>query len=45
MKLYTRDGDSGRSGTKNRHNIPKNSPVFELIGTLEECAGQLGRPG
>ena len=42
MKLYTRDGDSGRSGTKNRHNIPKNSPVFELIGTLEECAGQLG---
>ena len=42
MKLYTREGDSGRSGTRNRRNIPKDSPVFELIGTLEECAGQLG---
>jgi len=42
MKLYTREGDSGRSGTKTRRNIPKDSPVFELIGTLDECSGQLG---
>ncbi len=41
MKGYTGAGDSGRSGTKTRRNIPKDSPVFELIGTLEECAGLL----
>ena len=41
MKGYTGAGDSGRSGTRTRRNIPKDSPVFELMGTLEECAGLL----
>ena len=35
MKGYTGAGDSGRSGTRTRRNIPKDSPVFELMGTLE----------
>lgn len=39
--LYTREGDSGRSGTKTRRNLGKDSPVFELIGTLEEAISQL----
>lgn len=39
--LYTREGDSGRSGTKTRRNLAKDSPVFELIGTLDESVCQL----
>ncbi len=40
--LYTKNGDNGRSATKTRLNIPKNSPVFELMGTLDECVSFLG---
>lgn len=32
----------GRSGTHNRMNIPKSSPVFELLGSLEEWTACLG---
>ena len=40
--LYTKNGDNGRSATKTRLNIPKNSPIFELMGTLDECVSFLG---
>ena len=42
MAIYTGKGDTGRSGTKTRMNIPKSSPVFDLIGTLDEAAAVLG---
>ena len=42
MILYTKHGDNGFSGTLNRINIPKNSPVFELLGTLDEFTSSLG---
>lgn len=42
MAFYTGQGDTGRSGTKTRMNIPKSSPVFDLIGTLEEASAALG---
>ena len=42
MKLYTGAGDSGRASTRTRMNIPKSSPVFELLGTLDEFTSTLG---
>lgn len=42
MKLYTKAGDGGRASTMNRRNIPKDSPVFELLGTLDELGSALG---
>lgn len=41
-KLYTKTGDSGRASTLTRQNIPKSSPIFELLGTLDELNSCLG---
>lgn len=40
--LYTKAGDTGRASTLTRQNIPKNSPIFELLGTLDELTSCLG---
>ncbi|MBQ9860358.1 MAG: cob(I)yrinic acid a,c-diamide adenosyltransferase [Clostridia bacterium] len=40
--LYTKTGDTGRASTLTRQNIPKNSPIFELLGTLDELISSLG---
>ncbi len=40
--MYTRTGDAGRAGTLTRQNIPKSSPIFDVLGTLEELDSQLG---
>lgn len=42
MDLYTRKGDGGRASTMTRINIPKSSPVFEILGTLDEFTSALG---
>ena len=42
MNLYTRKGDGGRASTITRMNIPKNSPVFDMLGTLDEFTSALG---
>lgn len=42
MNLYTKTGDGGRASTMTRINIPKNSPIFELLGTLDEFTSSLG---
>lgn len=42
MNIYTKAGDNGRSSTLTRTSLPKNSPVFELLGTLDELNSQLG---
>ena len=42
MELYTKKGDGGRASTITRMNIPKNSPIFELLGTLDEFTSALG---
>ena len=39
--IYTKSGDAGRASTLTRQNIPKNSPIFELLGTLEELIATL----
>lgn len=42
MKLYTKQGDGGASSLIGRENVPKSDPVFELLGTLDECGACLG---
>lgn len=42
MSIYTKSGDEGFSSTVSRRHIPKNSPVFDLLGSLDECASLLG---
>ncbi len=42
MNIYTKAGDNGRSSTLTRTSLPKNSPVFELLGSLDELNSQLG---
>ena len=42
MKLYTRTGDTGRASTLTRQNIPKDSPIFTVLGTLDELNSAIG---
>ncbi len=42
MKLYTKQGDGGASSLIGRADVPKSDPVFELLGTLDECGACLG---
>ena len=42
MNIYTKAGDNGRSSTLTRTSLPKNSPVFELLGSLDELNSNLG---
>ncbi len=41
-KLYTKAGDTGHASTLTRQHIPKNSPIFDVLGTLDELGAQLG---
>lgn len=41
-KLYTKTGDTGHASTLTRQHIPKNSPIFDVLGTLDELNAQLG---
>jgi ATP:cob(I)alamin adenosyltransferase len=40
--IYTKNGDAGFASTMTRRMIPKNSPVFSLLGTLDELNSALG---
>ena len=42
MNIYTKAGDNGRSSTLNRTSLSKDSPVFELLGSLDELTSRLG---
>lgn len=42
MSIYTKNGDSGLASTMTRKMIPKNSPIFSLLGTLDELNCALG---
>ncbi len=42
MSLYTKKGDTGFTSTMNRMMIEKSSPVFHLLGTLDEFTSALG---
>lgn len=42
MSIYTKSGDGGLASTMNRRSIPKNAPVFALLGDLDELGSALG---
>ncbi len=41
VNTYIRQNDDGRASTVTRMNIPKSSPIFRLLGALDECAASL----
>jgi len=42
MPIYTKKGDQGQSSTINGIKISKNSPIFEVLGTIDEANSSLG---
>jgi len=42
LNIYTKVGDTGRSSTLNRTSLSKDSPVFQLLGSLDELSSHLG---
>ena len=42
MKIYTRTGDGGETSLFSRQRVPKNHPIIEAIGTIDECNSALG---
>jgi cob(I)alamin adenosyltransferase len=42
MKIYTRTGDDGSSSDRSGRRLPKNHPLLEAIGTVDEVNGALG---
>jgi cob(I)alamin adenosyltransferase len=41
-KLYTRTGDDGYAGRLGEGRLPKNNPLFEAIGAVDEATAALG---
>ncbi|MBU1033909.1 cob(I)yrinic acid a,c-diamide adenosyltransferase [Patescibacteria group bacterium] len=41
-KIYTKTGDQGKTALINGERLPKNSLVFEVLGTLDELNASLG---
>jgi len=41
-KVYTKTGDQGKTALINGERLPKNSLVFEVLGTLDEFNASLG---
>lgn len=41
-KLYTRTGDDGFAGRLGEGRLPKNDPLFEAIGAVDEATAALG---
>lgn len=42
MAIYTKSGDNGFSSTATRTSLSKDSPIFNLLGTLDELSSVLG---
>ncbi len=42
LKLYTKTGDTGKSSILSGKRIPKDHPIFEVLGTLDELGSALG---
>lgn len=41
-KLYTRTGDDGFAGRLGEGRLPKNDPIFEAIGAVDEATAAIG---
>jgi len=42
MRIYTRQGDDGYTRGLSKDRIPKDDPIFEAIGTIDELNSYLG---
>ncbi len=42
MKIYTRTGDKGETSLYTGQRVPKNDPLIEAIGTVDECNTSIG---
>lgn len=42
MKLYTKTGDEGLSNLANGQRLAKDSTVFDVLGTIDECNSWIG---
>src|SRR5512139_3776604 len=42
MKIYTRKGDSGRTGIWGGRRLDKDDPRLEAIGAVDECSAAIG---
>jgi cob(I)alamin adenosyltransferase len=42
MKVYTRTGDKGETSLYTGQRVPKNDPVIDAIGTVDECNTAIG---
>lgn len=42
MAIYTRTGDKGETGLANGQRVPKNSPVINFVGHLDELNALIG---
>lgn len=42
MKIYTRTGDKGETSLSSGERVPKNHPLIEAIGNVDECNSAIG---
>lgn len=42
VKIFTKTGDKGETGLFNGMRVPKNDPLIEVNGTIDECNSSIG---
>lgn len=42
MKIYTKSGDKGTTSLFTGQRVPKNDPIIEALGTIDECNSTIG---
>jgi len=42
VKIFTKTGDKGETGRFDGTRVPKNDPLIEVNGTIDECNSMIG---